>query len=254
MKLTSAGSTNIAMAPPARTTPENSLIIADQRRVVIGRVSRRRWAPDRSNRSWGPRISRWVMASSPARPLLFVQPKRRRPRWRRGLGGPLRRGRPGRLRIRARRFDRPRLRGRLRRQRTDDLGPRRVRRREKQSGRAADRRADDEAGGTTEPPPRRFSRRSRPKPLELPLRENLTEAVADRALNFAGVVSGRGCGEGRRTNGDFDQEPRRLPFVVLDVQRRIILGEHGGTSSVSESASALMGAHALRGSGANEER
>src|SRR5208337_3963657 len=74
MKLTSAGSTNIAMAPPARTTPENSLIIADHRRVVIGRMSRRRWAPERSNLSCGPTISRCVMALPSARPYCSCSP------------------------------------------------------------------------------------------------------------------------------------------------------------------------------------
>ena len=62
------------MAPPARTTPENSPIIADHRRVVIGRMSRRRWAPERSNRSCGPTISRCVIASSSAWPYCSCSP------------------------------------------------------------------------------------------------------------------------------------------------------------------------------------
>jgi hypothetical protein len=63
-RLRSAGSTNIAIAPTAKMRPENSLIIPDHKRVVIGRMSRRRWAPERSNRSCGPTISHLVMGIS----------------------------------------------------------------------------------------------------------------------------------------------------------------------------------------------
>ena len=88
-------------------------------------------------------------------------------------------------------------------------------RRQKKGRHAADRGAEHEDDGPAEPSPRpRFRRLRRPgEPLELDLRQNLAEPVANRALDFARVAGGRGSGEESRTKRNFDQEPRRLALV-----------------------------------------
>ena len=129
-------------------------------------------------------------------------------------------------------------------------------RRQKKGRDAADRGAEHEREGPAEPPPRpRFRRLRRPgEPLELDLRQNLAEPVADRALDFARVAGGHGSGEGSRTKRNFDQEPRRLALVDHRFETRIILDQHRVTSSFMKgSAGALMG-QSLRAHGANEKR
>src|SRR5271166_4975667 len=84
-----------------------------------------------------------------------------------------------------------------------------------------------------EPSPRpRFRRRRRAhEPLELDLGQNLTETVANRALDFARVVGGHRSGEGSRTKRNFDQEPRGLALVDHGFETRMVLDQHRGTSS-----------------------
>src|SRR5208337_1844426 len=117
-----------------------------------------------------------------------------------------------------------------------------------------DRSAEHESEGPAEPPPRsRFRRLRRSgEPVELDLRENLAEPVANRALDFARVVGGHKSGQGIRTKRNFDQEPRRLALVDHRFQSRI-LDQHRLTSSTKGSAGALMG-QSVRAHGANEKR
>src|SRR5208337_3677974 len=103
-----------------------------------------------------------------------------------------------------------------------------------------DRSAEHESEGPAEPPPRsRFRQLRRPgEPVELDLRENLAEPVANRALDFARGVGGHRSSEGSRTKRNFDQDPRRLSLVDHRFET-CILDQHRLTSSTGGSAGAL---------------
>src|SRR5271166_6175389 len=116
-------------------------------------------------------------------------------------------------------------------------------RRQKKGRDTPERGAKHESKGPAGPSPRPRFRRLRRlgEPLELDLGESLAEPVANRALDFAEVVSVRGASEEGRTKRNFDQEPRRVALVDFGFEACIILDQHSVTSSAEGSAGALMG-------------
>ena len=220
---------------------ENSPIIADHRRVVIGRMSRRRWAPRAfepilrpddlplRHRRRPPLVPTAHAARTQPDPSAARPARRSTSRARRSIANPgsgLRSMTPPDLRAPS----------------FHCISRRGMGRGQKMRRYASERSESHEDDGPAEPPPRpRFRRLRRPhEPLEFDLRESLPETLGDGSLNLAPGRRRHGSGEGSRSKRNFDQEPRRLDLVDRRFENRVVLDQHRLSSWGSSRAPPLI--------------